>query len=1132
VTLLLSLSFAINLNEFFGDVDIYDDGQMGKGKNSGGWYHSLERQEEAFYFLGMQPWRHFIHTYVSDGEVYTDIINEDYSNATVNGVLQRVDYCQKTYGYPFQKYEIDWDAAEKVDYRIPKVDINGMTCYEYPGKFPLDKVYLNNKYTQDSVDNPNVCRFTYIGGKSITFRSFSAFTSNTQFQADSTGKFMSKWPCNKAQYPAYTPNVESTLSIIYGINEAAAKQKVGEVLNTFVQKTGLTTDNLKGKITVYWMTADSYKSVDISLQELATKNFNELDVASRPVDLIISTARNDMIAKMTQQSVKRGDILILTDKRLQMTYNATEDFDPFKIVVNVVALNQLSGSEGVEFRKKAQNLVSLGEMYHEFNDVNKIEEAVVDSFRSMKSNFTERCDKQCKGFCDAANRCICPMCCEDTCFYSYCDVTHGECKQWPEGKPRAKIHCEETCAATYKCVDKVGCVPTYKTGCQPTKCKVPVCNNGINGAFTLTDNCGQDERPGVDGYCRRYKCDEEQGCIEAAKGEYCVKTSPCDDVTCDSNLKCVHTPKKCVMASVDKFFQKCYEAKCNVRTGMCETSLKCSHYAKCGGDDVELPCSCTENGDCQCKTDGIDKAHLCEGDEVCDYINGIENAKCIKSNCTQDLKVEGCEVMVCNNDTKTVEKVPINCSSALEKAVFLPVESSAITIEKCKNKFTTKCSLGNCEIVLKEGESLSDGCGECSYTYDSENKRYNIYYEEACGKRIGACGQEGYCSNGQCVYKQKTGQELKDHCIQCIGAGLFCPKDPLAYRYTHNYLDDSCSVDINETRLKEYGTCNYCDKNGVIQPTCTDKEDFEKNYTLPDGRVIKYKIEHECNAGHCVPKKEFKCECSSGNPYRETYLKEVCDALTHHQEVECTTECDYRSEYVWKKVSFDTKKWRNEQEQVEAFYNNINDSQCTWTLRESDCHTCKYSGDHEGYFDYTDDCPDEQDGVPYRCSGKLCIVDESYSCQPKNCIVRKVKMGAGDDNCENVTDSNNNTVYMCQKYIDELDNKRANIRKQEILYKKYIISFVDKNTGKLVDNYYSYTAPDDERAYRKCGAYECKGDTQCTMVKDIKTCVQQTGEDYGCRRSLANVIQLVTTVNSLILIVQIKICHTSSKEMV
>jgi hypothetical protein len=372
VTLLLSLSFAINLNEFFGDVDIYDDGQMGKGKNSGGWYHSFERKQEAFYFLGMQPWRHFIHTHVDNGVTYTDIINEDYSNTTVDRKPKRVDYCQRTYGYPFQKYEIDWDRAEKVDYKIPKVDVNGVTCYEYPGKFPLEKVYLNNKYTQDSVDNPNVCRFTFIGGKSITFRSFSAFTSSTMFQEGSTGHFMGKWPCDTTvdpTYKTYEPNVKSALTIIYGINEPAAKQTVNTLLKSFAEKTQLTSSNILGKVKLFWMTAESYKSEEIEYNKLKDKDFGVLDVASRPVDLIISNAKNDIISRMKTLNVEVGNILILTDKTLQMKYNATRDFDPYGIRVSVVALNQLAGNEASQFREKAQMLVSLGEMYHEVSSV-------------------------------------------------------------------------------------------------------------------------------------------------------------------------------------------------------------------------------------------------------------------------------------------------------------------------------------------------------------------------------------------------------------------------------------------------------------------------------------------------------------------------------------------------------------------------------------------------------------------------------------------------------------------------------------------------------------------------------------------------------------------------------------------
>ncbi|ELP83380.1 Gal/galnac lectin heavy subunit, partial [Entamoeba invadens IP1] len=140
------------LNEFSGDVDYYDLGGMGRGKNAGSWQHSYEGGYDIFYYLAMQPWRHFVWTRKEGDTWVKKIMNEDNNvNSFTNLDSQpSQDFCQKEYGYPIQKFEIDWMANPTDTSHLKAVNVNGIVCYQYTAKSPLAYVLLSKKLNYDT----------------------------------------------------------------------------------------------------------------------------------------------------------------------------------------------------------------------------------------------------------------------------------------------------------------------------------------------------------------------------------------------------------------------------------------------------------------------------------------------------------------------------------------------------------------------------------------------------------------------------------------------------------------------------------------------------------------------------------------------------------------------------------------------------------------------------------------------------------------------------------------------------------------------------------------------------------------------------------------------------------------------
>ncbi|EMD48925.1 Gal/galnacinhibitable adherence lectin, putative, partial [Entamoeba histolytica KU27] len=416
LNILLLCCLADKLNEFSADIDYYDLGIMSRGKNAGSWYHSYTHQYDVFYYLAMQPWRHFVWTTCDKNdntECYKYTINEDHNVKVedINKTGTKQDFCQKEYAYPIEKYEVDWDNVPVDEQRIESVDINGKTCFKYAAKRPLAYVYLNTKMTYATkTEAYDVCRMDFIGGRSITFRSFNNENKDfiDQYNTNTTSKCI---------IDVHKNNVNTHLAIILGITDSTVIKSLQEKLSVLSQLT--TVDG----VTIYYLKGDSYATDNIKLKDLKYETLVKYTAGQGQVDPLVNIAKNDLFKMISDKKIKRGTMVVLMDNALGSEFNAETEFDRKNISVHTVVLNRNKDSK---ITYSALKLVSLGPHYHEFTSNSEVSTTIDELFKGIRANLTERCDRdKCSGFCDAMNRCTCPMCCENDCFYTSCDVETG-----------------------------------------------------------------------------------------------------------------------------------------------------------------------------------------------------------------------------------------------------------------------------------------------------------------------------------------------------------------------------------------------------------------------------------------------------------------------------------------------------------------------------------------------------------------------------------------------------------------------------------------------------------------------------------------------------------------------------------
>ncbi|ELP84139.1 hypothetical protein EIN_028380, partial [Entamoeba invadens IP1] len=537
---------------------------------------------------------------------------------------------------------------------------------------------------------------------------------------------------------SFTPNnVLSEIALVYGI---ADKSIIKDVQNSFSSFSELKT---APKTTIYYLKGEAFATQTVNTKDLNYELLSSIEASSGKVDALVIAAKRYLEPKVKDKSIKRGTILVLSDQGLSRVFNAGSEFDRNNISVHVVSFNRQNSAS---MTLQLKSLVSLGQHFHEFNDPKEVKTNIYDAFVGIRANLTERCDRdKCNGFCDAKNRCTCPMCCENDCFYTYCNTNSGSCEPWPPYNPKEKVTCPSNCVGDYICKDMEGCVVSrYNTSCEPkVDCQTTTCPNGDSGLCQIVDNCPLDDSPSQDGYCWSYKCDVNSGyCIKDQRGkEKCPnKNSKCEQYKCNANLECSVEPKECVK-TMPYIEMDCYIAKCNEKTGQCENRLSCDTFSSCGGGasgESICYCNATTNNKCFCEKKEGDNNCDSNKNEICDYTQ--DPPKCVVSRCKEDLTISGCQYQKCNETTGNAYYVDIECTETIKE-----VDS------RCKDMFTYICMDGKCVVkaVVSEDE-LKVECGYCEYNSVSNS----VVYISNCEKTQAECDLLKEMHRRKCVYPQ------------------------------------------------------------------------------------------------------------------------------------------------------------------------------------------------------------------------------------------------------------------------------------------------------------------------------------------------------------------------------------------
>ncbi|KAL7715111.1 Galactose/N-acetyl-D-galactosamine lectin heavy subunit 2 [Entamoeba marina] len=992
ISLIVVYAFAHDfLNEFSGDVDYYDLGTMDRGKNAGSWHHSLTHNFDIFYYMSMQPWRHFVWTHIGTDEIwYKKTINEDYSVGPssdkdwVNNEKQ--DFCQNEYGYPIQEFAIDWENAAEEAQNIEATTINGITCYVYPAKSPLSTIYLTGKFTESTFNSDStseVCRMDFIGGRTITFRSFNNvdMTFYSDYEKNTTSQ------CN---IPVIENNIDTHLAIVYAISDRSSLKKIQQNLQVLSDLSTATS------ATIYYLTKTSYEKYEVIKNDngliLSYGVLSIIEIVAGSPETLISAAVSDLTEMINNNEIKRGTLVVLMDKTPNYSFSAYE-YDRLNITAHTLVLNKLKSSL---LTKRALSLVSSGYHYHEINDPTTVTTALNELFEGIRANLTERCDRDtCNGFCDAKNRCTCPMCCENDCYYSYCDVSTATCKPWPKKNPIKKVECPSDCIGEYECVDLVGCVvSSYNDSCNPAaSCLSVYCDD--NDSCQFKDNCEQDTTP-TDGYCYSKVCDEETGLCKKdydVHGNACPSKGVCEEYYCDDDLNCKVRDKTCVKTS-PYIEYTCYTAVCNEETGMCENKLACDTYSSCGGStsgDSICYCNSTSNYQCVCEqtVDGI----YCDSslDEVCDYTQSTP--ACVTSACPLDIVIQSCMIRLCNDTTGDNYWDFYNCT--VDESIVDDVCES-ITYSSCEEE-------GGCTHYLRNSGIVD--CYQCVVNDDN-----SVTATELCSGTTDIATQK--CSNNTCYYEQNT------ECEEYYQDVLSCSD---SYTYTFNSTSGLCTYTLpNSIKFK----CQICDSDTDSYVSYCSNKTLERQVTIGSTEYTYY-IPYICTYASCVPNYNFNCKLTD----MYTDLLNVC------LEDQISVEYHYSS-------NFDYIRYALSMNQTDAFYEEmVDEAYCVFTVSETTLVNCSYCVPTETFYKTNTTCNDEVDGIPIICESNECVPDPDYQCEPENCVV----YGRNETTslCSPVLDR-------CQQYYDSLEAARANITETTLLCGD--VECLENNTCKIQEN--------------------------------------------------------------------------------
>jgi len=856
----------------------------------------------------------------------------------------------------------------------------------------------------------------FIGGRNITFRSFNQL--DDKFRQD-----YEKNTTSLCTLKAADPNVNADAEMVIGITDKT-------VLKTFFQNI-VNYNKLKVfktlKLRWFSATGSSVKKIEKDsngeFKLDAISLMNEIIIKSTNVDQLIDYALSDFDNLKKTTNFKRGLIMVFTDKTLKKERNATKEFDhrggyyiyndlemfnPANSVNVTVFMNILNYAKDATFSSIALSHVSLGGHFFEAYESTTFINNVNNMLYSIEANLTERCNTEtCNGFCDGKNRCTCPMCCENDCYYTYCDTKTGTCTPWPKANPKMKIDCKSTdpCGNTYECLDGYGCiVKDYAPGCEPeSKCNVTVCDPQKKVCL-FKDTCTRDTVP-YNGKCYNYKCEKGQ-CVRSGSYADCpVNNDPCKELVCGETT-CEALPKKCVKTAPYTDMD-CYEAVCE--EGQCKNVLTCEKYNTCGGN-AQSTCYCNAQSDYKCKcNEPSDKTHLCENSKgvYCNY-TGTEPTcynSCVDKNpkkacCNRNLYIKNCLIDVCDTKTGTYSQKNYPCESKLQE----------IDVE-CRDYFDAVCEGDKtCVIRMKNGDrSGSVKIPGCRYCVLDPNGFVTLTDDECPDKPASSTG-----APMKCVCDEKTGEcgcEYEE--IDCkayfesIDEPGECPQEETWYTYEFD---------------PTYGECYKKEKQGVTPKPCTKCQGGERIPTCKDLKIerefkfeianaieadglhykkqnytIKYSINKICLTDHCIPAPRECADKESGNCVPkgtegiEVFSDEKCMEILKEYGLK---DCNMEAKYIYPEF-FSYVSVVNGQPQEPAFYSTVESvARCEFTIKRKACGACLVTeniGNNKGNGKDHQICEEDKktkiNGIEYKCNAKLdecepqpvdCPTDDKY----------------------------------------------------------------------------------------------------------------------------------------------------------
>jgi len=1054
----------------------------------------------------MQPWRHFEWTYQDpeNGNKFIQaIMNEDRTtnvslgnpNNTKLLNLPNQDFCRKVYAYPLKEFEIDWALVPTERKNLPVEEINGEVCYEYKAKSPLVSIYTRvDSLTAENIDKEQfvVCRMVFIGGKNITFRSFNNFDENfhKDYKANST---------DLCKIPPIEPNVMSNAEMIIGITDRI-------VLKDFFDNTKFFSEFSKLKVfkslKLRWYSATGSSSMDIPVTDNSftidtAALMTKITVKNQNVDGLIDAALKDFDNLKKQDGFKRGVLIVITDKALKKSrdagrefdhrggyydYNGVEMFNPKDSVNVTVFMNILNTLEDEAFSSVAATHVSMGYHYFEAQSAAVFAQNLLDMIHVIKANLTERCDtEKCNGFCDARNRCTCPMCCENDCYYTYCEASTGTCTPWPKAKPKMKLNCDpkDKCGNSQECIDGLGCIITdYVAECKPkSSCYTADCNKET-GVCTYVDRC-LSKRAVYDGKCYRHKCVDGECVRDATPYATCAANNdPCKEYVCGEST-CSVVDKTCVKTAPYTDMD-CYKAVCVA--GECKIELKCQQYSICSDKDIPNNCRCNAQSDYKCVCDPINETVLnqyglkkdevyCQNDQSCDYTG--ETPKCY-SGCgkNNDLHSKNCKVEFCNKATGKVETKEYNCSSKIWEVTAVCRQYVEAVCEG-----DNKCVLRDKETGELTGKHKIDGCKYCILDIDGS---VSVTDDECKYKPASVDGATMKCDPeiNECVYEEINCTAYYEEIMKRNHEN--CPVDSFEYKF--NEKTGECS----RTPKGNTPECSEC-KGGAYVGTCLDKfiklnYTFETNltdgYTFyndddirydPTTKFVEYVIPKMCMNDHCIAVPRLcgendvgndNCVPSTGNSTIDDkyFSDEKCKNVMRDNNF---GGCKYSARYVYPKT-FSYTKFKAGQSQGSDFYRIVDDvAMCEFTLERDPCGSCMM-----------------EEGKPGE-NHQICKVDEP--------VVY------------------NNFEYLCNKEEDKCERKAIKCFTPDDKREQCLVRKVDE-AYECTDEYYDLCEASKSKAdevSEKASSDKsltCFNDVECKMIGengDIPTC-SITSNDTKC----------------------------------